>query len=349
MRTLNVGLVGYGYAGKTFHAPVLAHTPGISLAAIMVRNPQQARADWPHARLFDHVDALLAQDDIDLVVIATPNDTHAALARQALLAGKHVVVDKPFTVTLDEARSLAELAAKCGRLLSVFHNRRWDADFLTIRRLISSGQLGRIAQFESRMDRFRPLVRQRWREQVGAGAGLCYDLAPHLIDQSLQLFGMPDAVNADLASLRDGAVTDDYFHLVMHYPQLRVILHGGMLVSGGSARFCIHGTEGSYIKHGFDPQEAELKLGHMPQGESWGLDPCEGHIHTLVDGEEQVLGYGNLPGDYRRYYAGVRAAILEGADNPVPPEQAINVMEILDLAFASATSGQTLPCVQRSK
>jgi predicted dehydrogenase len=343
MHSLNVALIGYGYAGKTFHAPVISHTPGLTLAAIMVRNPEQAAADWPQARLYDNIETLLAQQDIDLVVIATPNDSHAPLARQALLAGKHVVVDKPFTTTLDQARQLTALAAQCGRLLSVFHNRRWDADFLTAAQLITSGRLGRIAHFESHMDRFRPQVRQRWREQSGAGSGLWYDLGPHLIDQALQLFGQPETIYADLAALRDGAVTDDYFHVLLGYPQQRVILHGGMLVSGGSARYLIHGTAGSYIKYGVDPQEEALKRGQTPADSHWGQDDAEGRIYSQADEATSHHPYPNLPGDYRQYYARVRAAIVDKAPNPVPPEDAIAVMRIIELAIASSSSGRVLP------
>src|SRR3954462_14666444 len=200
-------------------------------------------------RRFAFRTAVVAQADLDLVVIATPNDTHADLARRALEAGRHVVVDKPFTLTLAEARELAHLAARAGRVLSVFHNRRWDADFLTLRRLVADGTLGEVLALESRFDRFRPEVRKRWREAAIPGGGLWYDLGPHLVDQALRLFGPPSAVYGDLARQREGAEAVDYAHVLLRYPRLRVILHAGMLVPGETPRFTLHGTLGSYVKH----------------------------------------------------------------------------------------------------
>lgn len=202
---------------------------------------------------------LLDDPDIDLVVIATPNDTHFPLAKAALEAGKHVVVDKSFTVTLSQARELESLAKHCGRILSVFHNRRWDSDFLTVSALINEGQLGEVCYFESHFDRFRPQVRQRWREQAGPGSGIWYDLAPHLLDQVVVLFGLPVSITVDLAQLRPGAQSTDYFHAVLAYPQRRVVLHGTLLAAAESARFIVHGSRASYIKYGLDPQEERLK------------------------------------------------------------------------------------------
>ncbi len=196
--TLRVGLVGYGYAGKTFHAPLLGTAPGITLAAIASSKPDVVLADWPEVTVYPTPEALIAAAEIDLVVIATPNDTHAPLASAALAAGKHVVVDKPFTLTVAEAEALQAQAAQVGRVLSVFHNRRWDADFLGLQQLLASGRLGRVTEFTSRFDRYRPEVRQRWREAATIGAGIWYDLGPHLIDQALTLFGLPDAISADL-------------------------------------------------------------------------------------------------------------------------------------------------------
>ncbi|GHD61481.1 oxidoreductase [Jeongeupia chitinilytica] len=340
--SLNVALVGYGYAGKTFHAPLIAGIPGMSLAAIVSSSRDKVAADWPQVAVHADVATVLADPAIGLVVIATPNDTHFDLARRALDAGKHVVVDKPFTVTVAEARELEAIARKAGRVLSVFHNRRWDADFLTLKTLIDTGKLGDVVQFESHFDRFRPQVRQRWREADVPGAGLWYDLGPHIVDQALQLFGKPDAVFADFNRRRDGALATDYFHVLLRYPKTRVILHGSVLVPGGSPRFVVHGTAASFIKHGLDVQEDQLKAGRQPGCKGWGIDDQHGVRYVGNADAPHVEPVATLPGDYRHYYAGVRDAIVEGSPNPVPAAEAILVMEVIELAIRAAAERREL-------
>jgi predicted dehydrogenase len=340
---LGVALLGYGYAGRTFHSPLIAGVPGLRLVAVGSSSAEKVHADWPEVFVSAVPDEVLARPGTDLVVIATPNDTHFDLARRALLASKHVVVDKPFTVTVTEAKELAALAAREGRVLSVFHNRRWDADFLTVRSLIASGALGEVVHFESHLDRFRPEVRARWREQAGAGSGLWYDLGPHLLDQALQLFGSPDGLYADLARQRGGAEATDYFHVLLRYDRLRVILHGSMLVAGGSPRFVVHGTAASYVKSGLDPQEDALKRGEPPGGQTWGRDERDGALISSTQEGARSEAVATLAGDYRAYYEGVRDAILVGGANPVPASEAIAVMRLLELANESAASGRELP------
>lgn len=341
--TIRVGLVGYGYASKTFHAPLIAGVAGLELAAVASRDPAKVRADWPGLDVEPSPEALIARPDLGLIVIATPNDTHAPLAERALAAGKHVVVDKPFTVTLDEAVALREAADRAGRVLSVFHNRRWDADFLTLRWLQASGELGRIVHFESHFDRYRPAVRVRWREQAGPGSGIWYDLGAHLADQALQLFGPPEAVWADLAAQREGALTDDYFHVQLRYGPLRAILHGGMLVAAPGPRLIVHGTRGSYIKHGLDAQEDALRAGVRPPAPDWGVDPQPGTLTIWAGDAAETRPLPSQPGDYPAYYAALRDAILGRGANPVPPEQAIAVMRLLELARRSAEQRRELP------
>jgi len=284
--------------------------------------------------------ALVARGDIDLVVVPTPNDTHFPIARDALLAGKHVVVDKPFTLTQDEAKQLAALATKRRRVLSVFHNRRWDGDFLTLREVIAGGRLGRITHFESHFDRFRPIVRGRWREQASPGSGLWLDLGSHLVDQAVQLFGMPQAVQLDLATQRDGAVTNDAFHAVLrHGHGLRVVLHASALAAAPGARFAVHGTGGSWVKTGLDPQEDTLKAGQRPDGVSrWELPP-ENATFTLPDDRSPDLvrasPHAVKPGRYTDYYAGVRDAILGKGPIPVTAEEATAVMGLLEQGIKS--------------
>lgn len=341
---LAAGLIGYGYAGKTIHAPLLAAVPGLRLAAVASSDPARVRADWPAMPVAPTPAALLARPDLDMVVIATPNHTHAPLASAALAAGKHVVVDKPFTVTLAEAQALRAQADAAGLLLSVFHNRRWDGDFLTLRGLVAGGALGPLALFESRFDRYRPQVRQRWREAAGPGAGLWYDLGPHLLDQALQLFGPPQALWADLAAQRADAQTDDYFHVVLHYGAMRAILHASSLAAAPGPRFVLAGAAGSYVKYGLDTQEDALRAGVRPPAEGWGRDPTPGAL-TLATAEGVSTGpLATLPGDYPAYYAAVRDAIGGHGPNPVPAAEALAVMGLLELARQSAAEGRRIPC-----
>lgn len=340
--SIRVGLIGYGYASKTFHAPLIAGTPGMALAAMSSSDATKVHADWPTVPVVSEPKHLFNDPNIDLIVITTPNDTHFPLAKAALEAGKHVVVDKPFTVTLSQARELDALAKSLGRLLSVFHNRRWDSDFLTVKALLSEGTLGEITFFESHFDRFRPQVRNRWREQAGPGSGIWYDLAPHLLDQAVNLFGLPVSMTVDLAQLRPGAQTTDYFHAILSYPQRRIVLHGTMVAAAESARYIIHGTRGSYVKFGLDPQEDRLKNGERLPQEDWGYDMRDG-VLTKVEGEtlvEETLL--TSPGNYPAYYAAVRDALNGTGENPVPASQAIQIMELIELGIESAKHRATL-------
>lgn len=346
-QTINAALVGYGFAGQTFHAPFLTSTPGLSLRWVVSRDAAKVQAELPGC-LVGSLEEVLADSTVDLVVIATPNDTHAPIARKALLAGKHVVIDKPFALDLAEAEALVELADKQQLLLSIFHNRRWDGDFLTVRRLLAEGALGQIAQFESHFDRYRPEVRQRWREAGGPGSGLWFDLGPHILDQSLQLFGQPDWIQADLAQQRPGALSDDYFHVVLGYGALRVILHGSCLVSATMPRFVIHGSTGSFIKFGMDVQEEQLKLGLRPPLADWGRDPEPGLLSRILDGQPQQTAVAGEAGDYGAYYRGICAAITGKGANPVPAAEALAVMALLDLAQESHSQGKRLICQKLS-
>lgn len=339
---IRVGLVGYGFASKTFHAPLIAGTAEMELAAVSSSDAAKVHADWPSVEVVSDPQALFDDPTLQLIVIPTPNDTHFPLAKAALDAGKNVVVDKPFTVTLSQARELDTLAKSKGLLLSVFHNRRWDSDFLTVRSLLAEGSLGEVRYFESHFDRFRPEVRQRWREQKGQGTGIWYDLGPHLIDQALQLFGSPVAITVDTTELRPGAQTTDYFHATLIYPQRRVVLHASMLVAAESPRYQIHGTQGSYVKYGLDPQEDALKAGARPPQEDWGYDMRDGVV-TRVNGDEWVeKTLLTTPGNYPAYYAAIRDALNGVGENPVNAEEAIQVMELIELGLQSAEKRQTL-------
>ena len=332
--TIRAGLIGYGYAGKTFHAPLIGAVPGLELTAVASSNAAKVHADLPTLRVVADPLALIDADDIDLIVIATPNDLHAPLASAALRAGKHVVVDKPFTLDLCEARELVALAQSTDRLLCAFQNRRWVSDFLAVQQCIESGRLGRVTHFESHFDRFRPAVRERWREGSGPGAGLWYDLGPHLIDHALLLFGLPERVQATLGRQRSGALSDDWAHALLDYGEgLKVILHASVLVASGSPQFVVHGERGSLIKHGADIQEAQLKTGMLPGSPGWGVDPDPLLFHAGTDKPEKIPA---PTGCQQRYYEQMRDAILGKAPNPVPPAQALAVMAVLEAGFVSS-------------
>lgn len=339
-QNLNVAIIGCGYATVTFHAPLIQAVPGMSLLAVSSSDRAKVQSSLPGIDTCDTPEQLFARSDIDLVIIPTPNHTHHPLAMQALEAGKHVVVDKPFTLDTVQARELIALAEKQQRVLSVFHNRRWATDFLTVQKLVAAQTLGRIAHHEAHFDRYRPLVRQRWRESSIPGGGLWYDLGAHLLDEALRLFGMPQTIGLDLAAQRDGAVADDWFHCVLRYDRrLRVILHAGALVAQPGPRYAIHGTLGSYTKFGLDPQEDQLKAGLRPGDTGWGIDQNEG---TLILANEQGLSetvLPNEPGNYANYYTALRDAILRGHPNPVPAEQALQVMQLIEAGLRSATRG----------
>jgi predicted dehydrogenase len=315
-RKIRIALIGYGYVGQTFHAPLIDSTAGLELAVVSSSKPDKVHERFPAATVATSPESAVTDSTVELVVIASPNTSHVPLATAALLAGKHVVVDKPFTITTDEARELEELAAEKKRLLSVFHDRRWDADFLTLKQLIATGKLGAINYFESRIDRYRPQVRDRWRERAGLGSGLWYDLGPHLIDQAMQFFGPPETVQATILRQRPGAQTDDYAHVVLGYGKasgdraddLQVVLHASMLASGGSPRFLVHGSTTSWLKHGIDVQESQLVRGMRPGDAGWGIDPVEGLLYTGSQGPGSAPeSVPNLPGSYEHFYAAIPA------------------------------------------
>ena len=329
---------------KIFTLPLIDATDGLKLAVISSSNPEKVHVRFPKVKVASTPEAAIEDDSVDLVVIASPNTSHVPLTTAALNAGKHVVCDKPFTITTEEARGLAKLATEKDRLLSVFHNRRWDADYLTLRKLIADKTLGTVSFFESHIDRFRPIVRDRWREQAGPGSGLWYDLGPHMVDQALQLFGLPETVQATILAQRPGAVTDDYAHVALGYTHgLQVIVHGSMLAAGGSVRFVVHGDKASWTKYGADVQEPQLISGMRPGDPGWAIDPLSGALSVgATSGRNEVATERILPnvtGAYEHYYAGIRDAILGLGPNPVPVEEAIHVMAVLEAAIESAKTG----------
>lgn len=336
---VRVGIIGYGFVTKTFHLPLIGATDGIEVAAIASARPEVVRAEQPGIAVFDSPEALVASDAVDVVLIASTNDTHGPYAKLALAAGKHVIVEKPFALDLAEARDLVAAAKAADRIVTVFQNRRWDSDFLTVKAAIDSGSLGRVVHFESHFDRFQPVGGDRWWEKEAPGSGIWFDLAPHLVDQALQLFGVPDSVNVDLATMRDGSLVDDWAHAVLTYPRLRVVLHASTVVSGGSPRFIVHGDGGTLVKPRLDDQENQLLRGVVPGSEAWGADPDE-VLRWATDGTPSDAAPGR--GDQRGFYRALVQAVTQGAPAPVQPHEAVAVMAVIEAGFASSAQNRAV-------
>jgi scyllo-inositol 2-dehydrogenase (NADP+) len=357
MKCLQVGLVGFGFAGRIFQSNTIQAVEGLELGGIVQRSGSEAATLFPHVKILPSVEELLKDSSIRLVVVATPNATHLPIARQCLLADRDVVIDKPFALSSTEAAELIALARSRGRLLSVYQNRRWDGDFLTVRKLLDGDRLGRLVKFESHYDRFRQLPRlHAWREDGGPGGGVLFDLGAHLVDQALVLFGVPASVWASVRAEREGARMDDAFDVYLHYPAshapgsvpsgLGVWLRASCLARDPGARFTLNGTQGTFRKFGIDCQEAHLLAGDMYSSKPWGVEGAE-HWGTLtVDegGEPVSTRVPTEAGDYRGYYVNVRDAIHGNAALEVTPLQAWRTMRVLEMAGESSRTGCTVSC-----
>jgi len=355
---IGVAVIGFGLAGKVFHAPFVSAVPGLRLEAIVQRKGDEAAKAYPKARILRSVEQALKDASVQLVVVGTPNETHFDLAKQALLAGKHVVIDKPFAATSAEAKELKELAEKQGVVLAPFHNRRWDGDFLTVRKLLDEGAVGRLVTYESHFDRFRPLPRENtWKEGASAANGLLFDLGPHLVDQALTLFGVPEGITASVRKDRDKTDIEDAFDITLEYPEysghgLRAHCRSSMLACDAAPRFLLHGTKGSFKKWGLDPQEPTLvggaKVPRMGEGEWLGEPESEWGTLTVapVLADPGMLTRAKVKtelGDYRGYYANVRDAINGTAKLAVTPEDGYRVIRLLEMARESSLEEITLP------
>ncbi len=346
MRDMKVGLIGYGMAGQVFHAPVITAVPHLQLSKVVERRGDTSRQRYPWVEVVRDAAALFEDKDIELVVVATPNASHFDLARQALLAYKHVVVDKPFTITSEQAGQLIELARRQRKLISVFQNRRWDGDFQTVSQIVRQGCLGRLVEYESHFDRFRNYFspERAWREEAGLGSGVLFDLGSHLIDQAQVLFGLPQMLTADIRSQRDAGKADDQFELILYYDNLKVTLKAGLLVREPGPRFALHGTAGSFVKYGVDPQEEALKRGLSPREPDWGMEPKEqwGTLNTQI-GDLHFHGkVETARGCYQAYYENVYQAITRQTELVVKPEHARNTIRIIELAMQSNAEKRTV-------
>lgn len=347
MAEIGVGIIGYGLAGRVFHAPFVSAVPGLKLEAFVERKTDEAHRAYPATRTHRSVDEMLRDPKIDLVVVATPNETHYALAKQALEAGKHVVVDKPFAETSTQAEELIALAKKQGKVLAPFHNRRWDGDFLTVKKVLAGGQLGRLVTFESHFDRFKPIPRDHsWKEAANPANGMLMDLGPHLVDQALALFGTPKMVTASVRNDREASAVEDAFDIVLTYDKLLVFCRAAMLACQAAPRFLLHGTAGSFRKWGLDPQETAIAAGakvpRLGEPQEW---LCE---DESLWGELVVAPVLTAPGtlvrtrvqtdcgDYRGFYVNVRDAIGGTAKLEVTPEAGLAVARVLEAARKSS-------------
>jgi len=334
---IKVAVIGYGYSAQTFHIPLINASDSFELAAISSSKKDLLERHYPQVLVFDTAEKLIASAAVDLVVITAPNDAHYPIAKQCLEYGINVVVEKPMVTTSTEAQELTTIARERSLLLSVFHNRRWDGDFLTIKKLLDNNLVGDVRFFESHFDRFRPRVRQRWREQPGQGSGVWFDLGSHLVDQAISLFGLPEALTARCLTLRKGSKTTDYFHVLLHYNDLEVVLHASSFSAAPNVRFRLEGTGGSFVKYGLDPQEQQLTSGVTPNDPCYGAEDADNYGRFYTESSTELIE--TEQGCYQQYYAEISAALALGADNPVNPEEAVEVLKILELAEISSVKG----------
>ena len=332
MKKIATGLIGFGMGGQVFHGPLLAGDGNFALKAVSGSRFAQFAGAYPETAQAS-CEKIIEDRQIELVVITTPNATHGALARSALLAGKHVVVDKPFCLSSSEAQQLTDLARERGLMLSVFHNRRWDGDFLTLKQLLRDGTLGTMVSLESNFDRYRLAIRDSWKETQENGGGLLWDIGAHLIDQAVELLGVPAGWSGDFRRTRPGAQTPDDIEIRLDYhPALRVTLRAAMVRAWPAPRFVVHGLKGSYVKFGKDPQESDLSTGRSLNDPRWGMeDPA--HWGSLLLAQADDIEERRLPtlaGAYPSFYRQVAAAIRNGTSPPVDPASVVPVIRILE-------------------
>ncbi len=339
--TIRVGLVGYGLAGKVFHAPLFP-AAGLELAAVASSDSAKVLADHPGVRVHPTPAALFADAEVDLVVLATPSPTHPALMLEALAAGKDVVSDKPFTPTAAEAEQVIAAAAEARRIATCFQNRRWDSDFLTLRRLIESGELGDIRSYRAHFEFYRADVGDRWQEKPAPGVGIHYDLGAHVIDQALQLFGLPDWVEGDLVIQRAGGAVADGFHARMGRGSLRVDLFGSYFAPDHSTRYAVHGTRGSYMKRFMDIQEDQLRAGMTPLDEGYGIEPQDrwARVTSYAGTEASARFEPSIPGAHHQFYALLREALETGGPPPVLAAEARDTIRVIEAIAASSETGR---------
>jgi len=344
---IRVGVVGFGMATRVFHAPLISSVDGLELAAVVERHSNEAAARYPGIVTYRSLGDLLADSSLDLIVVATPSGTHFDVAREVIAAGKNLVVDKPVAMHSSEIAELIALAAARGVMLVPFHNRRWDADFLTVRRLVADNAVGRLVAFESRMDRWSPgATRKPWKNDMAQGGGVLHDLGTHVAYLALVLFGNPEAVSAEIDRERDGEGANDSFEIRLRYPGFRVTLGANMLSSLPGPRFLLRGTAGNFLKFGLDPQEAALNKITRIESPDWGKEPPSAWGTLVVAAEGGMISrtIETVPGDYRRFYGGLRDAILGRGELPVRAIEAWGAARILEWAQESSAARREILC-----
>lgn len=338
MNPIKTALLSYGMSGEIFHAPLLSVDPNFSLATVLQRSSDKAKSRYPDIRIVRHVDDIMKDDTIELVVINTPNESHFAYATQALEAGKHIVVEKPFTVTIQEADQLINLANKRKRILTVFQNRRWDGDFMTVKKVLDNKWVGKVAEFELHYDRYRNYIEANtWKEEEGPGTGILYNLGSHMLDQVIMLFGMPNEVDARVGIQRPSGKVEDFYDIRMHYDSFHTIVKSSYLVREATPRYMLHGTAGSFIKYGIDPQEQALKDGRTPGSPGWGSEGKEfwGKLNTTIGDLHYEGLVETLAGNYSEFYKNVYGAIRNNAMLAVKPEQSRDVIKLIEACYES--------------
>lgn len=332
-------LLSYGMSGEVFHGPLLAASPAFRLKRIAERHASRSRERYPESTPTKAVKEVLDDPEVELIVVNTPNDSHFALALEALQAGKHVILEKPFTVTVEEGRRLIEVAAEAKKMLTVFQNRRWDSDFMTVQKVVNEGRLGRIVEAELHYDRYRSVVQlDTWKEEPVRGSGILYNLGSHMLDQALVLFGMPDLIDARTGARREGSKVDDFYDIRLTYSDKLVIAKSGYLVCADMPRYILHGTDGSFVKYGLDPQEEALKAGKKPGSAKWGEEDKKfrGTLTLATGDERREERIESLPGNYLSFYENVYEVLRHGKPAAVRPEEALDGILLITLALESA-------------
>lgn len=345
MLPIKTGITSYGMSGYVFHAPLLHVHPGFEMVKIVERTYKGSKERFPYVHVVRSVEELLNDPELELIVVNTPDITHFEYCKAALKAEKHVVVEKPFTMSSKEAEELIDLAKRQKKVLSVFQNRRWDGDYLTVKKVVREKILGRLTSFESHFDRYRNYIQPNtWKEEHTAGAEIVYNLGSHMIDQVYDLFGMPRSVSADFGIQRTGGKADDFYNIVLRYDHLHASLKSSYLVREEGPRYILHGTNGSFLKWGIDPQEAALKAGKLPDADDWGAEQKKfwGRLNTDLNGLHLTGRIETIRGNYSSYYDSVHGAIRNGEALIVKPEQSLDIMRIIEAVIESNKSGNII-------
>ncbi len=342
---VKTGLASFGMSGRVFHAPLLNTNEGFELSAVFERSRADSKQLYPQVKVYRTYEDMLSDELLELVVVNTPDHLHYEMTKKALDAGKNVVVEKPFTQKFSDAIELAEIAKKKNLILSVFHNRRWDGDFMTVRKVVEEKMLGRLVEYESHFDRFRNIIAEdTWKEESHGGVGTLYNLGSHLIDQIIVLFGRPLSVYSTIFTFRTNGKIDDNFELLFEYPALKVTAKASLLVREPGPRYTLHGTEGSFLKWGIDPQEEKLKAGILPVGKEWGKEKQKdwGILNTTINGKHFRGKLETVPGNYHGYYDSMYKSIREGVKPEVTAEDAAYIIKIINAAWESQSKGKKI-------